>query len=427
MEVRALASRRSSGATRSHLPFLVTLAVVATAQVSTDLVSTALARAQPEPLGPAVAIDREAGLHFQCPQLAGRGDGSFVALWPRVDVGSGGETATRLLLSRANTEGDVVAVDAVDSRPGASGIAVEGIAANPTAYTALWLRALPAFRRAHVALALEEDGTAVGAPRRLARAGMAWSPRPAGGFVAYSTSEQSRKRLQLLDPEGTPIAPGVDLPASELLQTVHRPDGRFVALWQAFGRDRNGRRDLGVMAQRFDAVGRRIGAPLRVVPARRDPYRTRWLAALGADGTLAVVTASEETLRAVDAIGEVTLRTFDGTGHPLGSLALTTREQMAAEVSYPTGVTVDTRGHVLVLWAQYPHFDAASVRARVTARDATALGDVFTVYGKADDLHSTLVCGTATWAYQSWVVVWTAPVAAGEDAEQVFVRRFADE
>jgi len=82
---------------------------------------------------------------------------------------------------------------------------------------------------------------------------------------------------------------------------------------------------------------------------------------------------------------------------------------------------------VLVLWAQYPHFDAASVRARLTARDATALGGAFTVYGKADDLHSALVCGTATWAYRSWVVIWTAPVAAGEDGEQVFVRRFADE
>lgn len=381
--------------------------------------------AQPLPLAPEVPLDPSPAAGADCPYLAARDDGSFVALWRRLEEREPGVQRDEVLLARADAAGRIVASARVDE--GAPKLRyAEGLAATPSGYEALWLEQGGDFRREHRSLSLDEEGKPLDLPHGVGHRTVLLSPRPVGGFVAYWASGR-RSRVQLVDAEGTALTSPVTL-AGVFARVVHGPDGRFVVLSQLFERRRRTVRGLGVQAQRFDLRGVPAGSPFEVVPARDDGFSNAlWVAALGADGTLAVAAAADIGLGG-GGYGDVALRTFAADGQPLGRFEVTSRRQAERLWSHPAALAVGPDGRVLLVWTQFPYNDTPRVRARIFDRAASPLGDSFVPPSAASAEYPAVLCATAIRASGTWVVGWVGAhdVFGANPRRRVFVRRFAD-
>jgi hypothetical protein len=152
--------------------------------------------------------------------------------------------------------------------------------------------------------------------------------------------------------------------------------------------------------------------------------------AIAPDGTLAVAW-SVVGGSAFGGSGEVTLRTFDLGGHPLGpAVAVTTAEQGLTEESFPQSLAFAPDGRLLLLWAQYESPYEPAARGGLFDRQGAPLGGSFTLSSAASADHPGILWATGARAGSAWVVTWigtTNPPDEEDTTMQLYLRRFANE
>jgi len=380
------------------------------------LTVTAGARAQLAPLGDEVALDPQADVDL-CPALGAHDGGGFGVGWTRIHGGG-----SAVLLRTADGAASLGALRTLDSINNSVDAAIEGLAATANGYEAMWQKPTAPTRYPHFVQQLDDGGSPHGPPAVLARHNVQMSPRPVGGIVAVWTVNKSLN-VQRLAADGTALGPPVKLKTSALGAAVlHRPSGEFVVLWRVAVR---GNGDGGYLAQRFSAQGQAVGRPIRVAPpiARGFTYA---IGALGADGTLAVVSSVSLDYNRIE---QVTLRIFDAAGHAVGGpVPITTHADATIAEARPQAVALDGSGRALVIWAWSESLYEPHARARLYARDGAPIGDFFDPASDASrDDFPLFYCGAAAWDGSNWVVTWsgfTSPLDENSNS-QIWVRRFA--
>lgn len=363
---------------------------------------SAAAAAEPIPLGPAIHTP-----FGQCPELAGRPDGTFAAAWMGflapdreiVQVQTGAELGNAL--------GSQFTVDFEAEGLFAGGTA---IAATAGGYTVVW-RVVKPDRFPHFALTTDLAGMPLDEPQDLHRQSLELSPRPVGGFVSHWTGLYGDTvSVQLIDAAGRETSRSVRQPARNAAWTgvAHRSNGDFVVYWHE-QTPRFPHRNAGVSGRRFDALGRPVGKVFRLMPPGGAPpfhgsFRPFRLA-VGEDGRMAAVwvfgPAEEEVGRA-----GLRARLFDRRGTPLGP----THELMGAPgnpelLFFPGGVAVDAEGRALATGVEIEgRINGEPTRARALAltKWGTADGEPFDFTGGTDGTF----CSDAAAVGDAWLVVW---------------------
>jgi hypothetical protein len=235
--------------------------------------------------------------------------------------------------------------------------------------------------------------------------------------------------VQLLGEDGTAAGPIARLPAPDVAwaDVLFQSDSSFVVVYQQFGGPNPEVVYHSPKAQRFDAAGRPLGKAFRLLPppgGERVPY---YRVALGADGTLAVLSAVADS--PADFAHSVTLRTFTTLGVPLGPpVPMMTPEEDAIEQSYPHALAVDPNGRVLVVWAKGTDFYSRSARARLFTRTGAPLGPSFELPSSASGPHTVVASAAVDWAGDAWLIAWvgsTDPI--GFRSVHLYLRRYARE
>jgi hypothetical protein len=202
-----------------------------------------------------------------------------------------------------------------------------------------------------------------------------------------------------------------------LWHSVSQHNGRFV--------------DLGYTAQRFDVLGRPTSKPFAVLPGGKKDYRVDLVvAALGADGTLAVATSVDGEPHILGP-GRVTLRTFDSAGHLLGGpFPVTSAVRDPNVISYATSLAVAPDGRVLLVWAEHPDPHRPEAHARVFTRETEPEGGAFQLHSQ-NNPERFFECANAAWAGDAWVVTWIGKSGSDFDhppvTKSIYVRRFTGE
>ncbi|MFL6292045.1 MAG: hypothetical protein ACJ759_14210, partial [Thermoanaerobaculia bacterium] len=287
----------------------------------------------------------------------------------------------------------------------------------------------PSLPGAYAGVGLDAAGAATSAPRALGHPRAWLSPRPTGGYAATIRSADRRSiDLQLLSPQGAVIrAPGRVVRTRPRLVavpevTLHRPDGESTVLWREVQRDAVPSWDvsvLGTWMRRMSADGRPLGEAVRLLPALAPGLKRYVWAAIGADGTLALVWAEQPRLRPK-------LRTFTATGTPLGP---------AVAIAHGTGtvyaLAFGARGDVLVLWQAgwYSGSDPpAPIKASLFSRRGEPRAGPTELASGESAGHPRMLCADVASAgsdtnEETWLVAWLASTVP-RDGVQILARRF---
>ena len=265
------------------------------------------------------------------------------------------------------------------------------LVATPEGFRALWTHGGPwlwTFRTVDMA----PDGTS-DPPRVLARdgfGGVQLSPRPLGGYVKHWISWGRALFVQVLDDETQPASTisHIGLPGVAGWPIVlHPTDGSFVVL--VAQEVIHGYILTGVRAQRFDAGGRPVGSWLRLLPPLLGAGGG--VAALGADGTIAISTTYRDTR------SHTRVLTFTSDGATLWHYNIVHRPSSRAIGGQ--SVAVDPNGRVLWVWADYTEFpDIHAFRARTFAKTGEPLGPTFALATGASADRPFIHCAVAGWA-----------------------------
>lgn len=386
------------------------------------LAATLPAAAQPTPLGPEVGLDTEPGIYFEAPILAGRGDGAFGLAWARYSSSS-----SPTYVAAAADRGGLVS-SPTDLGTGDFRTYLLDFVTVPDGYRALWERPAGSGGLALMSADLRLDGTPRGGARRLAaRNEKQWVPRPRGGYVTWWAGQHGLS-VQLVGEDGAAASQAVRLPIPEVIdaKVLYESDSSFVLVYEQLG---PGVEVVyqGLKAQRFDAAGRALGKSFRLLPPPGGDRVPSYRVALGADGTLAVVSAIADSPE--ESPRSVTLQTFTTRGVPLGPpVPLTSAAEDASETMYPHAVAVDPGGRVLVVWARMRSSYSPSARARLFNRRSVPLGPAFELPTSASGPHVAIVSASVDWAGDAWLVSWigsTDPIDDPDVTMQVYLRRFA--
>jgi hypothetical protein len=309
------------------------------------------------PEGPGfVVAPREERLNTTNPRVVCRADGGFLAAWGEAAFPRQGCARARLF--EAQTEaGDAFDLGPCASAPGRAPVVSlgglrdgrvtaaweSGQASAPAAIDVL-VRPLSALDEApgeavRVDAGRGEDGSETApavAVDGLGRAFVVWAQADAGALFG-----------RLFDAAGQPLgAPfrvdaGIGIPLEAAVAAA--PGGRFVAVWSAYlgGGDR-----FAILAQRFDASGRKQG-PLLVVSPASSPAREHHDPDVATDaaGNFLVVWGATR----VDGFGTGVLgRFFTRKGEPLGEPFRINRTLRGSQ-GHPA-VASTRAGRFLVVW-----------------------------------------------------------------------------
>jgi len=379
------------------------------------------ARAQLTPLGPEVGLDPSADADF-CPVLAAHADGTAAVGWTRLH-GRG----SAVLLRTVDADGSLGPLRTLDASSSSSQAEIEGVSALAAGYEAVWHKPTPPNHYPHFVQQLDASGGPAGTPAVLARHFVQMSPRPVGGIIAVWTSNKLLN-VQRLGSNGAALGAPVRVRTTAFYpQVVHRASGEFVVVWRTAGSSHGDWVDGGYLAQRFSATGAATGKPFRVVPPPGGAVAFQSAtAALGADGTLAVVSSVELAASIEDE--QVTLRVYDAGGHLVGGpVPITTHADAAIAQTFPKAVAVDHTGRVLVVWSWEEDVEEPHARARLFARDGSPVGDFLDPVSEVSRGQSpSFFCAAAAWNGNEWLVAWSGWTSPIDDAEhsQIWLRRF---
>ena len=349
--------------------------------------------AQPVPLEPdQVVSDADNGHIVVCPVVEGRPDGGYAVAWahtpsfgvvPWLSIGVAAPQAPPQAPRFLDQSIELPAY-----------LAPSELRMTATGWTLTWLRGYYSPQRLAAALDMVGErlyGTTILPPIET------MSPRPTGGFVAVRRMN-GRFEVQLRDPFGNPARPGFVVPDRLAAEwTVHhRPDGRFVVLWN----DEESPA-LGITALRFDADGRPTGRPFAVAPPL---HGGRYVSTLSDDGTLAVAFSSPSRFQ---------VRTYDERGRNRGVFRLAAGDEVDA--------LAVVAGRVFLVWRS--HVPGWPLGLLLDSR-GTRLGPPFQLASTSSFDYPTMDCARVAAAGSIWVVTWVLRPAVGLE-DIVMSRRFA--
>jgi len=376
-----------------------------------------IARAQPLPVGDETLVDAPPSWFYECPATAGRDDGRFALLYLR-----NGASGSQVILRAGADDGTLAAPVTLDKVSQSYGI-VEALTATGRGYTALWREPSPPDKVPHITRPLDASGAPLGKQVSLQRKGNAITPRPGGGFIA-TWSSGGALFVQRLDGNGIGLGRPVKLRNAGNGGVVAFADGSFVVAWGTLTVRHDQWHDDGVFAQRFDGLGRPLGKPFQIVAPVASAQHSSFLIGGGGSEDLLAVMSTHEPDSVI--YGHVTLSTFDRAGHRVGGpVDLTATD---GPESYPQSIAVDPSGDVLAVWSETPDEYAPDAFARAFTRDLVPIGDAFHFAGAASAGHPAILCATAAYAGETWVISWLGSTVAIDDddaTQQVWVRRFS--
>ena len=297
-----------------------------------------------------------------------------------------------------------------------------------------------------IAVTPDQDGPTAEAPDRIVNA-FTRSTQSApeivelaggGWVVVWQSANQDNLNVegaagvfaQLYAADGAPVGPEIAVNTTvanqqEAPAVAALSGGGFVVVWQGLNQDQPGVFDFGVIAQRFDAAGVRVGGEIVVNTTFQNSQLEPAVAALANDGFVVAYTSGVG-----DGSGQgVLAQRVDGTGAWLGEVVvsqtnnLSTQDTPDVATLYGAGGAVV--GHVVVF--------------RSGTSGATGDGSGSGVFAQVYDASGARVGGetpvnTTTLGEQSqpkvtglegggWVVVWTDGGADGSSSG-VFAQRY---
>lgn len=368
--------------------------------------------AQPAPRGPEVTVDLIGGSN-DCPLIAGRPEGGIALLWNHSHL-----LSDRLLSRVVNSGNALGAVAILEEEPDAFQLP-RYLVATPRGYRAVWIHAGYSIEWTFRSADLAADGFP-GTPLELVRLGFAGfelSPRPGGGYVKHWTSDRALF-LQILDESGHPAGPAARLELSGAYSSMvlHHADGTSVAL--VLQEVIRGPLLRVVWMQRFDGAGHLVGPARRVVPAAYlfEPF----VASIGVDGMIATSAVLGYGFPRSHAI---TLQTFTAGGEPLWRRTI--RPRTPRDFLRAKAVAIDPTGRVLWIWEQLRE---GLLVAQVFEATGKPLGPRFRIPSSASASRPRILCVSADWAGDDWVVVWQSSGERPNGASlgsRTYLRRFA--
>lgn len=176
------------------------------------------------------------------------------------------------------------------------------------------------------------------------------------------------------------------------------PDGQFLALWDSRRQDN---RTFGVFAQRYDAIGRPIGAELRInqySPAsQQDPA-----AAIAPDGTTWI---TWETFSQDGSDYGVALRRFATDGNDLKPLAdEIIANQSTHDAQFDPAIAVNADGQALLTWCARQADGSMTIVARLFNADGSPATDELNLSQAGN--QTDLIASSAARTDGSFVVTW---------------------
>ena len=397
--MNALQSPRPRLRARCSMPLLV-LALVA-GPLSAQLV----------PLGPEVRLD-PGDLSTSCPEIQGRGDRSFVVLWPGFD--SRGEKLLGQRFDGAGAPvGGIVDLDA-GTLVGRSFLSVR-TTARPGGEIILWRSFPPSSLAARWD---RYDFGGGGGPVRIVppRYVQELFPLPNGGFVAvWPTARGTFWTATLLDPSGRRVSRDVRLNETRAIATGNLPfirvataaDGSFAAMW--LDADPANR----LMLRRFAADGAPLGPEVPIAGSEAQAFRL----ASAPDGRTAVTWVAYEQV--VGLGGALVVRFFDPSGAPAS-------EPLEVDDAPPTGnpdaIALDRFGRAGIMWSELnPSAGVERHSVQLWGPDGAESERI-----EIDRLSTGFFCGDITAAGRVWAVTFLAKdfLPDGSDQAGVFVQRF---
>ncbi|HVR97875.1 MAG TPA: hypothetical protein VMW27_14750 [Thermoanaerobaculia bacterium] len=375
-------------------------------------------------LGPEQPLETAAGSQLAFPPtLAANQDGSFAVTWSRQQPGSNPEVVVR-----TGSATDVL--DEPHVLGGGEYPALEGqVAPMSEGYTAIWRETIfvggtvrvryPLFTQL-----LDGEGNPQGPRRELSA--LSAIPRPGQGVVTWWW-DKTGFRVQVLNNEGVPLAsPGrlLRIKSSDEFHIVAAANGNLVAIWRTQVLRSPHWVHMGYWAQRLNPLGNPVGAPFELSPRRPKGTRDYLRAALGDDGTLAVATVTAPVATLVPR--NLTLRTFDRNGRPLGGPVVI---GSGIEHRNVMALAVAPDGQGLLVWREQVDDGGYTGLAQRFTRRAQPLEGPSQLHSTDNPDQYVACCGDAAWAGDSWLVTWIGRPSGDPGASDFegapYVRRFA--
>ena len=378
--------------------------------------AAAPAAAQLVPLGPPVRVN-PGDFHDNCPEIQGRGDRSFVVVWPRTIAGVGEELLGQRFDGAGAPVGGIVDLDAgtLVSR----GFPIVRTTVRPGGEIVLWRAFFP---NSLTARWDRYDFGGGGGPVRIfpPRYVQELFPLPNGGFVAlWPTARGTFWTAALLDASGRRV--GRELRVNEtranatgllpFIEVAAAADSSFAALWLDADPANQ------IMLRRFAANGAPLGPEVPIAGSEARGFSL----ASAPDGRTAVLWVVWENSPQGGLGGTVFVRFFDPSGAPASApLEVASLPPVGGVSLSSDAIALDRFGRAGILWSE---LDPA---AGVDRHSLQLWGPDGPESERIDlDRAARPFCSAVTAAGRVWAVaVLARDVVDGSDQDGIFVHRF---